>query len=176
MHGSTSTPIKFKDNLTIFSSQPKKKERWISSCLVLIENFYALAITVTYIDSSKINLISEVAINYLTKILSSVEVVVSPFLSKNYLQSYNRTPRDSNVEPLCVRVKAVKNTVTISVTFRPPAQSLNEDIEIYSVLHQFLDNDSSVILEDFNVPNINWTSLTGTKGNSHRIIESLENI
>ncbi len=45
---------------------------------------------------------------------------------------------------------------------------------MYSVLRKSLNNNDSEILGDFNLPHIDWATLSGTEIESHRMIEFLE--
>ena len=45
---------------------------------------------------------------------------------------------------------------------------------MYRVLRQSLNNNDSLILGDFNLPHIDWATLSGTESESHRMIEFLE--
>lgn len=72
-------------------------------------------------------------------------------------------------------VNTVKHKLNISVEYRLRGQSFTDDIEIHSVSQQSTDNNNSVILGHFIVPHIKRSSLTGTEGESHKIIELLEN-
>ncbi len=46
---------------------------------------------------------------------------------------------------------------------------------MYSVLLRTLRNSDALILGDFNLPHIDWLTLTGSEGESHRMIDIVEN-
>ncbi len=70
---------------------------------------------------------------------------------------------DTNVEHVCLKIKADDLVVNISVTYRPPEQTQEHDAEMYRVLRQTLRNGESVILGGFNLPHIDWHTLSGVE-------------
>ncbi len=80
------------------------------------------------------------------------------------------TPSNSNMEHVCVKVTGDKLAVNISVTYRPPGQTRELDIEMYQELQRSLHNKEVVILGDFNLPHIDWQTLTGVENESHRML------
>lgn len=65
--------------------------------------------------------------------------------------------------------------INISVTYRPPGQSREDDEIMYSVLQRTLRNSDALILGDFNPPHMDWQTLTGSEGESHRMLDFVEN-
>ncbi len=63
--------------------------------------------------------------------------------------------KDSNMEYVCMKIKAGELVVNTSVTYRPPGQIQENGAEMYRVLQQTLRNGESVILGDFNFRHIN---------------------
>ena len=81
---------------------------------------------------------------------------------------------DSNIEPLWIKVIGDKFAVNVSVTYRPPGQTQELDIEMYRILQQSLRNRESVILGDFNLTHIDWQALTGVEYESQRMLEFID--
>ena len=75
---------------------------------------------------------------------------------------------------MCVKVTGDKFAINVSVTYRPPGQTQELDIEMYRILQQSLRNRESVILGDFNLPHIDWQTLTGVESESHRMLEFMD--
>ncbi len=71
--------------------------------------------------------------------------------------------RDTCVEHVCIQVTAGELAVNISVTYRPPGQTHEHDTEMYRLLRQTLRNGESLILGNFNLPHINWETLSGVE-------------
>ncbi len=76
------------------------------------------------------------------------------------LQPVDKTPLDCTGEHLCVRTNTDRFEINISVTYRPAGQSRKEDEVTYSVLLRTLGDSDSLILGDFNLPHIDWLTLT----------------
>ncbi len=93
-----------------------------------------------------------------------------------WLNPVEITPNESNIEHMCVRVTGDKLAVNISVTYRPPGQTQKLDIEMYQILRRSLHNNEAVILGDFNLPHIDWQTLTGAESESHRMHEFVDDI
>ncbi len=79
----TTTVTKLKNNLTIvsFNVLSLRNKTDELRCLVLTENVDLIVIRDFY-DTSNINFISEYNVVYLTEIVSTIEEVVSPFMSQ----------------------------------------------------------------------------------------------
>ncbi len=77
------------------------------------------------------------------------------------------SPNYKNTEQVCVEVTGNKLAFNISVTYRPPGQTQELDNEIYRVLRQSFHNSESVILGDFNLPHVDWQTVTGVETESH---------
>ncbi len=84
------------------------------------------------------------------------------------------TTDDTNIEYVCIKVTGDELAFNISVTYRPPGQTQELDNEMYQALRQSLHNSESVILGDFNLPHIDWQTLTGVETESHKMLEFLE--
>lgn len=63
-------------------------------------------------------------------------------------------PNNSNIDHVCIKVTGDKPVVNVPVTYRPPGQTQQLDIEMYQVLQWSLHNNKAVILDDFNLPRI----------------------
>ncbi len=75
---------------------------------------------------------------------------------------------------MCVKVTGDKLAVNISVTYRPPGQTQELDIEMYQVLRRSLHNYEAVILGDFNLPHTDWQKLDGVESESNRMFEFID--
>ncbi len=64
--------------------------------------------------------------------------------------------------------------INIYVTYRPPGQSREDDELMYSVLQRTLRNNDALVLGDFNLPHIDWQTLTGSEGESHSMLDFVE--
>jgi hypothetical protein len=145
-------------------------------CLVLTENIDVIAVTETFIDTVNNDLLSEYSIDgykFFNKDRVNRRGGGSALYVATWLNPVEITPNNSNIEHVCVKITGDKLAVNISVTYRPPGQSQELDIEMYQVLRQSLNNES-VILGDFNLPHIDWETLTGVETESHRMLEFIE--
>ncbi len=57
--------------------------------------------------------------------------------------------------------------------YRPPKQQAADDIALYDEIQAMTQNRQSVITENFNCPNIDWTTLNGDQ-EGNRLLEMLE--
>ncbi len=53
------------------------------------------------------------------------------------------------------------NKLTIGTVYRPPKQQAADDAALYAEIQTITQNKQSVIIGDFNCPNIDWTTLNG---------------
>ncbi len=53
------------------------------------------------------------------------------------------------------------NKLTIGTVYRPPKQQAADDIVLYAKIQTMTQNMQSLIIGDFNCPNIDWTTLSG---------------
>ncbi len=53
------------------------------------------------------------------------------------------------------------NKLTIGIVYRPPKQQAADDASLYAEIQTMTQNKQSVIIGDFNCPNIDWTTLDG---------------
>ena len=146
-------------------------------CLIKTEPVNVIAVTETFIDSTNIDLLSEYDIEGF-KLFNKDRVNrrgggVALYVS-TWLHPVDITPRDNDVEHVCVKLTLDKIKVNTSVTYRPPGQNLEKDNEMYNVLSQNLRSGESIILGDFNLPHINWETQAGIEAESHRMLEFLE--
>ncbi|MCP4269647.1 MAG: hypothetical protein GY777_29425, partial [Candidatus Brocadiaceae bacterium] len=93
---------------------------------------------------------------------------------RNNLQPILKNINHVRVEQLCVQINANSKKFNISVVYRPPAQPLDIDTEMYKILEQVTKDNECIIVGDFNLAHINWDSLTGVESESHRMIEFVE--
>ncbi len=72
-----------------------------------------------------------------------------------------------------IEVAIWHNKLTIGTVYRPSEQQAADDTALYAEIQAMTQNKRSVIIGDFNCPNIDWTTLNGDqKGN--RLLEMLE--
>ncbi len=53
------------------------------------------------------------------------------------------------------------NNLTIGTLYRPPKQQAADDTALYPEIPAMTQNKQSVVIGDFNCPNIDWTTLSG---------------
>ena len=146
-------------------------------CLVLTENIDVIAVTETFIDTTNNDLIYEYSIDgykFFNKDRVNRRGGGVALYVATWLNPVDITPADTNIEHVCVKVKGDELTVNISVTYRPPGQNHELDTAMYNILHRSLQNNESLILGDFNLPHIEWQSLSGVERESHSMLEFLE--
>lgn len=71
-------------------------------------------------------------------------------------------------------INAVIVKLNISVTYTPPGESLEVDAEMYNILRQTLCNCETLILEDINLPHIDWKLFSGNEEKSYGMLDFLE--
>lgn len=169
-----------KDSLRILSFNARSLRNKIDElqCLTKTEDFDVIAVTETFIDTTNNDLTSEYNMDnfvFFNKDRVNRRGGGVALYVKNSLQPVNKTPEDSNVEHLCVSINTDKFKINISVNYRPPGQSREDDETMYTVLQRTLRNNEALILGDFNLPHIDWKTLTGSEGESHRMLDFVEN-
>ncbi len=63
--------------------------------------------------------------------------------------------------------------MTIDIVYRPPKQQAADDAALYEEIKAMTQNKQSVIIEDFNCPKINWSTMNGDQ-EGNRLLEMLE--
>ncbi len=66
------------------------------------------------------------------------------------------------------------NKLMIGTVYRPPNQQAADDTALYAEIQAMTQNKQSVIIGDFNCPNIDWITLSGDQ-EGNRLLEMLEN-
>ncbi len=67
-----------------------------------------------------------------------------------------------NYDTVYIEVATSKhNKLTIATVYRPPKQQAADDSALYAEIQTMTQNKQSVIIGDFNCPNIAWTTLSG---------------
>ncbi len=66
-----------------------------------------------------------------------------------------------------------KHKLTIGTVYRPPKQQAADDTALYAEIQAMTQNKQSVIIGDFNCPNIDWATLNGDQ-EGNRLLEMLE--
>ncbi len=69
-------------------------------------------------------------------------------------------------------VTSKHNKLTIGTVCRPPKQQAADDSALYADIQAMTQNKQSVIIGDFNCPNIDWTTLSGDQ-EENRLLEML---
>ncbi len=64
------------------------------------------------------------------------------------------------------------NKITIETIYRPPKQQAADDAALYEEIHTITQSKQSVIIGDFNCPNIDWTTMHGDR-EGNRLLEML---
>ncbi len=64
------------------------------------------------------------------------------------------------------------NKFTIGTVYRPPKQQAADNAALYAKIQAMTQNKQSVIIGDFNCPNIDWTTLNGDQ-EGNRLLEML---
>ena len=84
-----------------------------------------------------------------------------------------KTDRDA-YDSLYIEIKTSDNKkIIFGVVYRPPRQNEENDKLLYTEIENAIDQKDSVIVGDFNNPNINWKNLTAdAEGN--RLLELME--
>ncbi len=67
-------------------------------------------------------------------------------------------------------VTSKHNKLTIGTVYRPPKQQAVDDSALYAEILAMTQNKQSVIIGDFNCPNIDWTTLSGYQ-EGNRLLE-----
>ncbi len=67
------------------------------------------------------------------------------------------------------------NNLTIGTVYRHPKQLAADDTVLYAETQAMTQNKQSVIIGDFNCPNIDWTTLSGDQ-DGNRLLEMLEDV
>ena len=150
---------KSKINIMSFNARSLRNKIDELKCVINTEPVDVIAITETFIDTTNIDLLSEYNIDGF-KLFNKDRINrrgggVALYV-RTWLCPVEITPRDNNVEHVCVQVIAEKIKINISVTYRPPGQNQERDNVMYNVISQSLRNGESIILGDFNLPHINW--------------------
>ncbi len=65
------------------------------------------------------------------------------------------------------------NKLTIGTVYRPPMQRATDDAALYEEIQTITKNKQSVIIGDFNCPNIDWPTMNGDQ-EGNRLLEMLE--
>ena len=59
------------------------------------------------------------------------------------------------------------------VIYRPPSSDMSNMVKLVDILQNLDDN--TVLIGDFNLPNINWQDTTATKARARRLVEAMAN-
>ncbi len=73
-----------------------------------------------------------------------------------------------------IKITTSNKPLYITVVYRRPEQTTEEDILMYDALTQIVQNNDAVIVGDFNLPRINWQYHTGLQSESHRLLNFID--
>ena len=146
--------------------------------LVNTENIDIIALTETFLNTNNIDLISEYS-------LPNFKLYVRDRQSRGggcalYIRSSLnpleiKTSSNPNVEHMCVQINTITNKkILINVIYRKPNQSTEIDTAMYNSIHEIIKNKDSIILGDFNLPQICWRTVSGVESESNRLIDFVE--
>ncbi len=62
------------------------------------------------------------------------------------------------------------NKLTIGTVYRPPKQKATDNAALYEEIQTITQNKQSVIIGDFNCPNIDWATMNGHQ-EANRLLE-----
>ena len=147
-------------------------------CLATTENIHVIAITESFIKTNTIDLPSEYNLASYKLFLrdrhqgrgGGIALYVKSCLNPIEIT----TTADTRVEHMCVQLNTKTAKLYINVIYRRPNQPVEVDIAMYKSLEESIRDRETIILGDFNLPQINWTSITGVDGESYRLIEFVE--
>ena len=146
-------------------------------CLTAQENFDIITIAETFLDTVNIDLVCEYQLqgyklfnrDRINRRGGGVAIYV-----KNCLNPTLITHHNNNSEIISVTILTLLRPLNITVVYRRPGQTIDEDCEMYNTLTDTLQNNDSVIVGDFNLPNINWQNHTGVESESHRLLTFID--
>ncbi len=96
------------------------------------------------------------------------------YLKSNYSAVIISKQDSEKYDTVYIEVATSKhNKLTIGTVYRPPKQQVADDTALYAEIQAMTQNKQSVIIGDFNCPNIDWTTLSGDQ-EGNRLLEMIE--
>ena len=147
-------------------------------CLLAHEHFDVISIAETFLDTQNIDLVSEYQLqgykffnkDRIGRRGGGVAVYI-----REYLNPTRQDTPDNTTEHLSVNLTSGSTTLNFNVVYRKPGQTVDEDIKLYNSLNTTINsNKESIIVGDFNLPNINWSNNIGVESESHRLLDFID--
>ena len=137
-----------------------------------------VAIAKTFLDTHNIDLVTEYQIQgfkfFNKDRISRRGGGVATYIREYLNPTHHETPADATTEHISININTGSTTLNFNVVYRKPGQTVEEDIKLYNSLSTAINNKESVIVGDFNLPNINWTNNVGIESESHRLLDFIE--
>ncbi len=93
---------------------------------------------------------------------------------KSTLSALKTDKKDQrNYDFIYVEVNTTSNKITIATIYRPPKSQDTDNIALCEEIKSVIQNKQTVIIGDFNCPNIDWASMNGDR-EGNRLIEMAE--
>ena len=147
-------------------------------CLVNTEHIDIIALTETFLDTDNIDLISEYSLPGFKLYVRNRQGRgggCALYIRSNLNPLEINTSTNSKVEHLCVQISTNENRrISINVVYRKPSQTVEIDTAMYDSIHETIRNKDSIILGDFNLPEICWRTISGVESESNRLIDFIE--
>ncbi len=147
-------------------------------CLVNTEPIDVIALTETFLDTVNIDLIGEYSLpdfNLYVRDRIGRGGGCALYVRSNLNPIEIKTSANPKVEHMCVQINTNRNKkILINVVYRRPSQPLDTDTAMYASIHESIKEKESIILGDFNLPEICWKNISGVESESNRLIDFVE--
>ena len=128
-------------------------------CLLTKEHFDIISIAETFLNTQSIDLASEYQLHgfkffnkdRIARRGGGVAVYIRDYLNP----TLQPTPGNNTTEHLSVNLTTGPTKLNFNVVYRRPGQPADEDTDLYDSLSTQIEGKNSVIIGDFNFPNIN---------------------
>lgn len=145
--------------------------------MLLNEEIDIIAITETYIDTNNIDFTHEYQINsyklYHKDRVGKRGGGVLLYIKENICSLEVQIP-SNNSELLCVKINNKDIDINVVVVYRRPTHTYQEDIDLYNNLEKTLSTKETLIIGDFNLPNIHWGDVKGSGHASEKMTEFIK--
>ena len=147
-------------------------------CLLTKEHFDIISIAETFLNKQTIDLVTEYQLHGF-KFFNKDRIArggggVAVF-RRDYLNpTLQTTPRNNTTEHLSIDLTAGPTILNFNVVYRRPGHSADESKDLYNSLSTTIEGKNSVIVCDFNLPNLNWTNNVGVENESHRLLDFID--
>ena len=137
------------------------------AAITFLENFDIIGVTESWIDTEKRDFLAEYNIEGYTlfscersgRVGGGVLLYVKPHLHPREIIK----PKIPNVDIKYIQILSGSEKLILALVYRPPAQNLNVDNELYEQMLDICNHNNAVIFGDFNLPVTEW----GGALNSH---------